>query len=68
MKEVSKMLPAPLIRSTGNNTVPTQQWISQLAAAQTFWGNQLGKHHPATRMKKKLPLKARYNQHLQPAT
>jgi len=68
VRKVSKKLPAPLIRSTGNNAAPTQQQISKLAAAQIFGESISASITLPLRMKKKLPLKARYKQHPQPAT
>lgn len=65
MKKARKMLSFSLIKFTGNNTVPAQQQISELAAAPFFWGDHLGKYHFTTK-KKKLPLNATHNQHLQP--
>lgn len=65
VKKARKMLPFSL-KFTGNNTVPTQQQISELAAAPLFWVTIWASITLPLRKTKKLPLNAICNQHLQP--
>lgn len=60
------MLPLSLIKFTGNDTVPTQQQTSELAATPLFWVTIWASITLPLRKKKKLPLNATCSQHLQP--